>query len=117
MATTNVYGFGSGILWGAQLVDANGTTITTPSPQRLGALQEMNISFDLTAKELYGVNQFALALGRGTGKIAVKAKFAQVNMGALNSLYFGEPSQPNVGGANQIVPYNDEGPTVIPATP
>lgn len=117
MATTKVYGFGSGILWGTQLVDANGSAIATPTPQRLGALQEMNISFDLSNKELYGVNQFALAVGRGTGKVAVKAKFAEVNMGAINSLYFGEPSNPLVGGVSQFVPVNDEGPTAIPVTP
>jgi hypothetical protein len=114
------YGFGSGILWGVQLTDVNGASIANPTPQRLGALQEMSLDIDLPLKELYGTNYFPLAVGRGTAKVSSKCKFAQVNMGVLNSLYFAEPSQPNVGGSSQIIIVNDEGGTIgtlIPATP
>jgi hypothetical protein len=111
------YGFGSGILWGVQLTDVNGSSIANPTPQRLGALQDMSLDIDLPLKELYGSNYFPLAVGRGTAKVSCKCKFAQVNMGVLNSLYFAEPSQPNVGGASQIIIVNDEGPTAIPTTP
>ncbi len=111
------YSFGSGIMWGKQLTDVNGLAIANATSQRLGALQDMMLDIDLPLKELYGVNYFPLAVGRGTAKVTVKTKFAQYNMGVLNSLYFAEPSQPNVGGASQIIIVNDEGPTTIPATP
>jgi hypothetical protein len=112
-----VYAFGSGVLWGKQLTDVNGTVIANATSQRLGALQDMQISIDFPLKELYGTNYFPLAVGRGTAKVAVKCKFAQIEIGVLNSFYFAEPSQPNVGGANQIIIVNDEGPTLIPTTP
>jgi len=111
-----VYLFGSGILWVTPLVDATGTTITAPTPQRLGALQDMAISIDLPTKELYGTNYFPLAVGRGTGKVGVKTKFAQVNMGVLNSLYFAEPTSPVVGGATQLLIVNDEAATASTST-
>jgi hypothetical protein len=109
--------FGSGILWGVQLTDSNGAAIVTPTPVRLGVLQEMTIDFDSALAELYGSYQFAIAEGRKPGKITVKAKFASYNMGALNFLYFGEPSAPTTGGTTQIVIVHDEGPTLIPTTP
>lgn len=109
------FGFGSGIFWGTALVDANGNSVAAPTPQRLGVVQDMSLDFDLATKELYGTYQFALAVGRGTGKIAAKIKFAQVNMGVWNSLYYGETAQPNKGGANQIVIVNDEAAQVVAA--
>jgi len=78
------YSFGSGVLFGTRTDVANAT------PVRFGALQDVSIDFNFSLKELYGQFQFPLAVGRGTGKIQGKAKFAQVNGLTLNSLFFGQ---------------------------
>jgi hypothetical protein len=78
------YSFGSGVLFGTRTDVANST------PIRFGALQDVAIDFTFTLKELHGQYQFPLAVGRGTGKISGKAKFAQINGLTLNSLFFGQ---------------------------
>jgi hypothetical protein len=80
----NQYAFGSGQVFGRR------TGVTTPTPVLLGALQECNVDITFSTKELYGMYQFPLAIGRGTAKITGKAKFAQFNAGAFNDLFFGE---------------------------
>lgn len=116
MALLQPYVFGSGLLWIVQLTDVNGNTIANPTPQRLGVLQEMQVKMDAPVKNLYGQYYLPVASGRGEVKPTVTAKFASVNMGLLNSLFFGEPSSPAKGGANQVVIVNDEAGT-IPGTP
>jgi hypothetical protein len=52
-------------------------------------LQDIQIDFDWTNKELYGQLQFPVAIARGQGKITGKAKFAQI-LGLLYSdIFFG----------------------------
>lgn len=77
------YSFGSGSLYGKSL------TNSPPTPVRFGALQDVSIDFSFSEKELYGSYQFPLAIGRGTGKIAAKAGFAQFNAQTFNDLFFG----------------------------
>lgn len=84
------YSFGSGVLYGRSL------TNTPATPVRFGGLQEVTIDFTFNVKELYGQYQFPIALGRGTGKITGKAKFAQFNAQAFNDLFFGN-SNPATG--------------------
>jgi hypothetical protein len=85
-----LYGFGSGVMWGTPLQDNNGATIANPTPVLLGVLQDVSIDFGFDLKELYGTNQFPVAIGRGKGKITGKAKWAQLNGAAINSLVFGQ---------------------------
>jgi hypothetical protein len=61
--------FGSGALFGTPLQDAFGTAVASPTLIKFGVMQDitLDISFDL--KELYGQNQFPIAIGRGKGKI------------------------------------------------
>lgn len=80
------YVFGSGVLFGRR------TGVTTPTPVRFGALQDVAIEIAFSTKELYGQYQFPLAIGRGTAKITGKAKFGQFNAQAFNDLFFGESS-------------------------
>jgi hypothetical protein len=76
------YSFGSGVLYGRNL--------TAPAtPVRFGGLQDVSIDMSFSVKELHGQYQFPIALGRGTGKISGKAKFAQFNAQAFNDLFFG----------------------------
>jgi hypothetical protein len=66
--------FGSGALWGER-TDVTGSGI---GPRQFGVLQDIQIDFDWTDKELYGQLQFPVAIARGQGKISGKAKFAQI---------------------------------------
>lgn len=61
----------------------------TPTPVRLGALQDVSIDFKGNLKELNGQNKFALVVAQGTMKVTGKAKFAQISVAAYNSLFFG----------------------------
>lgn len=79
-----VYSFGSGNLFGVR------TDIANATPVKFGALQDVSIEFNFALKELYGQFQFPVAVGRGTAKIQGKAKFAQINGLAFNSLFFGQ---------------------------
>ncbi len=77
--------FGSGALWGER-TDVAGSGI---GPRQFGVLQDIQIDFDWTDKELYGQLQFPVAIARGQGKITGKAKFAQI-LGLLYSdIFFG----------------------------
>lgn len=80
------YEFGTGVLYGKSLNSG------VQTPIRFGALQGVTIDFAFTQKELYGQNQFPLALARGTGKITGKANFAQFNALVFNALFFGQNS-------------------------
>lgn len=98
-----LYQFGSGNLYG--IVGANAV------PRKFGALQDVSVDFSFTMKELYGQSQFPLSVARGQGKIAGKAKFANLNGGMVNDLFFGGS---NVTGRTEYI--NAEA-SVIPSTP
>lgn len=82
--------FGSGSLYATPLVDAAGNAVTNPTPVKFLACQDISadISFDL--KQLYGQNQFPLAVARGKAKVSVKAKYGQVNGSHFNNAFFGQ---------------------------
>lgn len=106
------YGFGSGSLFGTPLTDATGTAIANPSPQLFGVLQDVSVDISCDIKELYGQNQFPVAIGRGKGKITGKAKFARMNGSLLNSLFFGQTLS-----SGQYSVFADYTGAQIPATP
>ncbi len=106
------YLFGSGILWGTPLTDANSNAIAVPSPVQFGVLQDTSVDISFDTKMLYGQNQFPVAVGRGKGKIDCKAKFGKVNGQTFNSLFFGQTLTAGVLGAV----YDTTG-HVIPGTP
>ena len=83
-------GFGSGYLVGTALTDAYGATLTTPLAIQFGVLQDVSFDASFDVKELYGQQQFPVAIGRGKGKIGFKAKFAQLNGLTVNALLFGQ---------------------------
>lgn len=116
MALLQPYSFGSGLLWVVQLTDVTGTAITYPTPQRLGVMQEMQVKLNGPMKDLFGQYSYPVASGRGEIKATATAKFASINMGLFNSLFFGEPSSPAKGGATQVMIINDET-AAIPTTP
>lgn len=101
-----VYSFGAGTLFGTRSDIANST------PVKFGALQDVSVEFNFSVKELYGQFQFPLAVGRGTGKIQGKAKFAQINCVTFNSLFFGLPQ-----ASGQLSTSLTEAQTVPASTP
>jgi hypothetical protein len=104
--------FGSGVFWGTPLNDSNGNAIVNPTPVQLGVMQDISMDISFDTKQLYGRFQFPVAIGRGKGKMTGKAKTAQVNASALNSLFFGQTL------ANGLVDnYADVIGSAIPATP
>jgi hypothetical protein len=104
--------FGAGSLYGTQLLDASGNTITNPTPVRFGVLQDCSLDVSFESKMLYGNQQFPIAVGRSKGKISVKAKAAQISAPLMNAIIFGQ----TVTTGQQLVSI-DEGPTAIPTTP
>lgn len=101
------YSFGTGSLYGVS------TNVANATPIRFGGLQDCQIDFTFTEKELYSSYQFPVAIGRGTAKIAGKATFAQFNALILNDLFFNEAAEAATG---QNLVAIDENHT-IPATP
>lgn len=81
--------FGAGDFFAVPLTDANGNSISNPTPIQIGSMQEMSLDFSGELKELYGSKQFAMAVARGKVKTTGKFKGAQIHGAALNSLFFG----------------------------
>ncbi len=105
--------FGSGLFYATPLIDAFGAAIANPTPILLGVLQDCSVDLSWDTKELHGQNQFAVDIGRGKAKIAVKAKSAQIVAAQLNALVFG---QGVTDGQTKV--YNDvTAGTPIPVTP
>ncbi len=82
--------FGSGNFYGI----AAGSTVATP--RKFGTLQD--VTFDITAstKQLFGQSQFPVDIRRGEIKFTGKAKFAQINAGIVNDLFFNQSSSTGV---------------------
>jgi hypothetical protein len=104
--------FGSGVFWGTPLQDATGNAIVNPTPVQLGVMQDISIDISFDTKELYGQGQFPVAVGRGKGKMAGKAKVAQINGSAMNSLVFGQGMTAGITSD-----YYDVQGSLIPASP
>lgn len=94
--------FGVGSLYGF----VPGTT-TPVTPVQFGALQDVELDFSPSVKELMGQYQFPIAVGRGVSKVTGKAKFADINSHALATLHFNET--PVTG---QTITINNEAGTI-----
>ena len=108
MATSQQYGFGSGIAYGIR------TDIANQTPVRLGVMQDISVDFSSETKELYGQLQFPVDVARGKMKISGKAKFALIEAAVYNTLFF---AQTLTTGQEQFV-YNEAGtvPSMTPIT-
>ena len=99
--------FGPGVMWGER-IDAMGSGI---GPRQFGLMQDVDITYTWTSKELYGQEQFPAALARGQGKITGKAKLARINVLLYSDIFFGLTSQ---AGQQTVSQYE---PATIPAVP
>jgi hypothetical protein len=92
--------FGAGTLIGK---------VGTSTPLQFGILQECSIDFNFSLKELFGSYQFPADIGRGTAKIAGKAKQGDIDADIFGNLFFDDT--PTVG---QLLLVQSE-PGVVPA--
>jgi hypothetical protein len=88
--------FGAGALW-AERTDVQIGTTGGNGAQQFGTLQDVAIDFDWTTKELYGQNQFPVAIGRGQAKITGKAKLAQIESILYSDIFFGTAASAAAG--------------------
>ena len=100
--------FGAGALWGSR-TDVTGSGI---GPDQFGILQDVQIDFDWTTKELWGQFQFPVDIARGQGKIAGKAKFARIFGAIYGDLFFGQTP-----AAGQLTVSENEAANVPATTP
>jgi len=77
--------FGSGKLF------LQRTDIPNATPTKFADLQDVSVDFSGTNEDVYGEGQYPVATGRGKGKIACKAKSAQIQSRVFADLYFGAP--------------------------
>jgi hypothetical protein len=98
--------FGAGALWGNR-TDVTGSGI---GPDQFGILQDVQIDWDWTTKELWG--QFPVDIARGQGKITGKAKFARIFGAIFGDLFFGQTP-----AAGQLTVSENEAATVPASTP
>lgn len=99
------YSFGSGTLVGVR------TDIANATPSQFGVLQDVQIDFSATLKELMGQNQFAVAVARSSMKVTGKIKSAKIVASVYNNLFFGQTS-----ATGAILQVSNEAGT-IPGTP
>jgi hypothetical protein len=100
--------FGAGALWGNR-TDVTGSGI---GPDQFGILQDVQIDWDWSTKELWGQFQFPVDIARGQGKIAGKAKFARIFGAIYGDLFFGQTP-----ASGQLTIAENEAATVPAATP
>jgi hypothetical protein len=93
-----MYSFGAGVLIGTN-------TAANSTPQNFGTLQEVSLDFSFAVKELTGSYQFPVAIARGVGKIAGKAKAATLNGAIFNSIFFGQ----TLATGSTLTAYNEVG--------
>lgn len=87
----SIYNFGVGTIIGRRTgVDQNNVAITIPTPARFGTVQDVDVEFDRTLKELIGQYQFPVDIAAAATKITGKAKLANIQGAFANELFFGQ---------------------------
>jgi len=77
------------INFGAGTVVGRRTDISNPTPSFLGILQDIELDFDQSLKELIGQQKVAVDVAMAQLKITGKAKFARISSSTLRDLLFG----------------------------
>lgn len=82
--------FGAGKLIAVPTNLADGSAIAVPTPVILGTMQDIGVDMSTEMKTLYGAKRYPIAVGQGKGKMAVKAKYAEIDAKILGSLFYGK---------------------------
>jgi hypothetical protein len=86
-----LFNFGSGTIVGRRNgVDQNNAVIANPTPAQFAVLQDIDISFDRTLKELIGQNSYPADIAGAQTKISGKAKLAGMQANFFNDMFFGQ---------------------------
>lgn len=86
-----LYNFGVGTIIGRRNgVDPSGATIVNPTPSRFGGVQDVDVSFDRTLKELIGQYTYPIDIAGAQTKITGKVKQASIQANAMNDMFFGQ---------------------------
>ena len=88
------------------------STAANATPQSFGTLQDVSLDLSYTTKELFGQNNFPVAVGQGSCKITGKAKSANIQARLMNDLVFGATL-----AAGETLIANREVEVAIPVTP
>lgn len=73
------------------------TDVSNPTPTQIGVIQDCEVDFDFTNKDLIGQNQFPVDVARAQGKISGKAKSALIKARNMNDAFFGAILAPATG--------------------
>ncbi len=87
------------INFGVGTVIGRRTDISNPTPAFLGILQDIEIDFDQTLKELIGQYKMAVDVAPANLKVTGKAKQARIQANMLNDLFFGQTLTTGAGQA------------------
>jgi hypothetical protein len=77
-------------VFGPGIIIVKRTDIPNQTPVNIGYAQELNFSEKATVKSLFGQNQRALVLAKGTIKATGKIKAAEFSSIAINSIFYAE---------------------------
>lgn len=91
------YVFGTGQLF----AQPEGADTGATTPMQVGALRAVSVDMGFNARDLHG-GPWPLAIGRGTGKVACTAEYAQLTAEGFNLLFFGGPP-PAIGSTRVAV--------------
>lgn len=94
------YNFGVGTLIGRR------TDISNPTPAFMGVLQDVELNFDQTLKELMGQYKVAVDIAPANLKITGKAKQARIQANLMNDIFFGQTLS---SGAGQQIATAEQG--------
>lgn len=78
------------INFGVGTVIGRRTDTSNPTPAFMGILQDIDLSFDQTLKELMGQYKMAVDVAPAQLKVTGKAKFARIQANTMNDLLFGQ---------------------------
>ena len=101
------------VLFGVGNLILTRTDVANSTPVKFGVLQECQIDFDFTNKELIGQSQFPVDVARAQGKITGKAKVANILARGINDSFFGGTLTSGTAG---ILFANNEAHTVSSTT-
>lgn len=91
--------FGTGKLIAVPTNLADGSPIVVPNPVRLGTIQDISVDMSVEMKTLHGSQRYPIAAGQGKGKIAIKAKYAEIDGKILGSLFYGKTATAGIKAA------------------
>lgn len=100
------------INFGVGTIIGRRTDISNPTPAFLGIMQDIQIDFDQTLKELIGQYKMPVDVAPASLKVMGKAKFAKIQANTMNDLFLGQTITPASG---QLMAVGEV--AVVPGTP